>query len=47
MKRYIKVNQMTITKILNVLKNDRATRKSPTRARRSKAEDELYDYSVP
>jgi hypothetical protein len=35
-----KVNPMTITKVLNVLKEDRATGKSPTRARRSKAEDE-------
>jgi hypothetical protein len=33
MKKHIKVNPMTITKVLDVLKEDRATRKSPTRAR--------------
>jgi hypothetical protein len=31
---------MTKTKILSALKEDRATRKSPTRARRNKTEDE-------
>jgi hypothetical protein len=40
MLKHTKVNPMTITKVLNVLKEDIATRKSPTRARRSKAEDE-------
>jgi hypothetical protein len=38
---------MTITKVLNVLKEDRAKRKSTTRARRSKAEDEHEENSVP
>jgi hypothetical protein len=31
---------MTITKVLNVQKEDRAARKSPKRARRSNAVDE-------
>jgi hypothetical protein len=38
---------MTITKVLNILKEDRATRKLSTRARRSKTEDENLENSVP
>jgi DNA-binding transcriptional regulator YhcF (GntR family) len=40
MLKHIKVNPMTITKVLNALKEDGTTRKSPTTARQSKAEDE-------
>jgi hypothetical protein len=33
---------MTITKVLDVLKVDRATRKSPTRDRHNKTEDKAF-----
>jgi hypothetical protein len=36
---------MTITKVLNVIKEERATIKSPTRVQRSKAEDEHHGNS--
>jgi hypothetical protein len=39
-KFYKQDQQETITKVLIVLKEDRATRRSPTRTRRSKTEDE-------
>jgi hypothetical protein len=42
-----KGNPITITQVLGVLKEDRAARISPTITRRSKAEDENYDNSVP
>jgi hypothetical protein len=41
MQKHIKENPMIITKVLYALKKDRTTKKSPARARRSKAEDEL------
>jgi hypothetical protein len=37
---------MTITKVLNVFKEERATRKSLTSAQRSKTEDKHLDNSV-
>jgi hypothetical protein len=41
-----KVNQMTLTKVLSVLKWNRAARISPTSARQSMAEDKNEDDSV-
>jgi hypothetical protein len=43
----LKTNQMNITKVFNVLKEDRAAIMSPTRARQIKAEDKNQDNSVP
>jgi hypothetical protein len=47
MKKHIKENPMTITGVLNVLKEDRATKQTPTTARQSKAEGEHKANSVP